>query len=563
MVSVVAPGYGGDVNFNGCYFALGVGTPTITNLMVFQVGYLEKTYFNNCEFGAVTNDVVQSGLNIADTANLMAIVNKNSDPTLQYVYTRLGNYSRDNSTFNHSKSSLKLTTANSQNCTYSQTVSSQNGVALTVAGSLQINAAYLSGAYTLPTVTISGLGITPQTFTASASSGTWQDWTFTATQTSGYDGNLTVTYTGQSATTTGAVYFDGLISTVFVTFARFYGYKFNTSTPVLTTDSIIQASKAVASAYTGIGISGTTITLTSNHSIREIYDYIHYYLQLPANLGTSEFFTSTDGVNFSSTYNLTLSGGNLTGIGNLSLGAMTLTRTTETTTVPITYLSGTAVFGNISVSGLVANSRVYLNNTTDNISLYNGVVAATSVSIPATWTANKTLDLRVTNVIGTTAYLPYQSAGFFTSSGASFTASQVLDSVYNGNAIDGSTVTYFTSDYPSIQVDFTSGSSVTIQELYAWYQYATHSSQGIVYYFKGLIAQDSVNYVIDVNIVDLFIDNTSGANILMVGGYLSRDNGTSYIYPLTAHSIIPVYDRAYIAGSTQILNNTNLIPALL
>ena len=84
-----------------------------------------------------------------------------------------------------------------------------------------------------------------------------------------------------------------------------------------------------------------------------------------------------------------------------------------------------------------------------------------------------------------------------------------------------------------------------------------------MYYFNGFTASDTVNYRIDPNIVDLFLDNTSGANIAFTGGYLARTDGSGYIYSLTAHSIIPVYDRAYIANSDQIRNMTSLIPALL
>jgi hypothetical protein len=217
------------------------------------------------------------------------------------------------------------------------------------------------------------------------------------------------------------------------------------------------------------------------------------------------------------------------------------------------------VFGNVTVSGLVANSRVRLNNTTDNIELYNAVVAGTSTTIPATWTADKTLDLRVTNVSGTTGYLPYQGAGTLTSSMASFSVSQTLDVNYT---IDGSTVTYFSTDYPNIEVDISSGTTFTIQELYCWFQYSTHSSQGIVYYFGGLFMQDSVNLRNDPAIIDLFLDNTSGANVRMVGGYFAKTDGADYIYSLTANSIIPVYDRAYVANSEEILNNVRLIPGL-
>ena len=109
------------------------------------------------------------------------------------------------------------------------------------------------------------------------------------------------------------------------------------------------------------------------------------------------------------------------------------------------------------ITGLVANSRVRVNNETDNIELYNSVVAGTSVTIPSFWTTDKTLDVRVTNVIGLTAYLPYQAAGSLTATGASFLIAQELDTVYNTNAINGSTVTEFSADYPNVQVDIDDG----------------------------------------------------------------------------------------------------------
>lgn len=345
---------------------------------------------------------------------------------------------------------------------------------------------------------------------------------------------------------------------------------------VISTDSSYQKGKSApmsqvqyvvvdevtASAITGITVSGAgnTVTLTSDHSISDIYAYLQWWGMQVANMEYEIPLVTTDSINYTSSYDWVLNGGDITGTGSLSLGAETLTVTSgETTTVPITYNSGAAVYGNITISGLVANSRVYLNNTTDNISIYNAVVAGTSVSIPVTWTADKALDLRVTNVIGTTAYLPFEALGTLTATMAQFTVTQELDTVYNTNAVNGSTITYFSTDYPNLQVDVSSGTTVSLQEMYAWYQYATHTAQGIVYYFGGIVAQDTANYVIQTAIIDLDLDNTSGHNILMNDGYLSKDDGTSYIYASTAHSIIPVYDRAYLANSNTISKKLNTI----
>lgn len=324
--------------------------------------------------------------------------------------------------------------------------------------------------------------------------------------------------------------------------------------------------EVAAAAITGITVNGgaNTVTITADHTIDEIYAYLQWWGMQIANMEYNIPLVTTDSINYSSTYNLTLNGGNITGTGTLSLGSNTLVVTAgETTSVPITYNSGANVYGNITIAGLVANSRVRVNNTTDNIQLYNAVVVGTSLSVPVTWTADKVLDLRVTNVNGSTAYFPYQATGTLTSSMAQFTVTQALDTVYNANAISGSTITYFSTDYPNIQVDISSGTTFTVQQLYAWFQYSIHSVNGIVFYFGGMTAQDAVNYLINISIVNLMLDNTSGHNVTMTGGYLQRSDLTSYIYASTANSIIPIYDRAYIPDSTHIKSNTDLIPALL
>ena len=137
------------------------------------------------------------------------------------------------------------------------------------------------------------------------------------------------------------------------------------------------------------------------------------------------------------------------------------------------------------------------------------------------------------NVIATTAYLPFQSAGTLTSSLAAFTVSQEIDSVYNTNAIDGSTITEFVADYPNVQVDIDDGDWATsVQRLYAWFEYAMHSSQGIITYFNGITAQDTLNYQVNTSVVDLEFDNVSASSIpiKITGAYIFRDDGTTVIY---------------------------------
>lgn len=207
----------------------------------------------------------------------------------------------------------------------------------------------------------------------------------------------------------------------------------------------------------------------------------------------------------------------------------------------------------IALSGLVSGSRVRINNQTDNIELYNAIVGATTLSVPITWTADKTLDVRVTYCSGTTAYLPFQQAASFTSNGATILVSQESDTIYNTNAIDGSTVTEFTPDYPNIQVDVSAGATTTPQRLYAAFCYFQNGSQGIVTFFNGMAAQDLLNYTINTGTADLRLDNTGSTPTIFTNAYLYRDDGTTVIYSGSG-SIQMDPKRAYDSKGTAILN---------
>jgi hypothetical protein len=59
---------------------------------------------------------------------------------------------------------------------------------------------------------------------------------------------------------------------------------------------ITETTTATVAAYTGISVNHSTqvITITSDHSIEEIYDYCYYNLCLSSSITYDEFFTSTD-----------------------------------------------------------------------------------------------------------------------------------------------------------------------------------------------------------------------------------------------------------------------------
>jgi hypothetical protein len=192
----------------------------------------------------------------------------------------------------------------------------------------------------------------------------------------------------------------------------------------------------------------------------------------------------------------------------------------------ISYTTGAGSFAAISISGLVANSRVQLYNVTDSTELANLVVAGTSQDAIFAWPGVRNVRLRVAKM----GYADYEATGQFLSSGMSFTASTPVDDVYVSNGVDGSTVTEFSADYPNVQIDINDPDGITsIQRLHAWYHYITESADGIRYFFGGLIAEDELNYRIVTSVVSIKLDNVSATPVMLVGARLYRDDNTTVI----------------------------------
>ena len=201
-----------------------------------------------------------------------------------------------------------------------------------------------------------------------------------------------------------------------------------------------------------------------------------------------------------------------------------------------------------SVTGIITGSRLQIYNVTTSTEIYNSVVSGTSYSATFTsgtgYTIGDTVRVRLTYQSGTTAYIPFTNSTVVNSAGWAVLGAQVADSIYNTNAIDGSTVTGLSSDYTHLYIDDTA--SVSVQEIYAWYQYDLMSSGGIANFFGGITAIDSVNYEIDVGIVNLLLDNTTGSPIQITGGYFYRSDGSVPIAS-TSGSIQMVSGKAYLA----------------
>ena len=298
----------------------------------------------------------------------------------------------------------------------------------------------------------------------------------------------------------------------------------------LIVDPVIVKSEAAASAITGITIdhAASTITITANTTIRDLYDYIHYNINQSTNPLYATPMTSADGVNFSSPYSVTVNTGvALSGTFALTLsGGATLTMNgTATSSGNITHTTGTKVWTRIALSGLTANSRVQLYDSTSSTELYNAVVAGTSLEYQTDWTTDHTIRYRISYVNGATAKNFIEASGTFSSGGLSVAIAQTDDAVYIANAISGSTVTGITITPSPARVKINlAGGTVSWASIYAYQVYWLYGATGIADEAAFIIASDTANYTL----YGFDIRNDSATALTLTGGW-GKDSVTDTI----------------------------------
>lgn len=539
-------------NFNTCSIGGVCGILDNNTSYVLDNGGIYTMLFDGCTFSE-PNLLQRTGVRFNTIAEGTSLLfrNINNDVTNQQEVRRGGIVDRDNSMTNHGLSALRFNVLFAGvPVTKSIKISAASGETITVLGALRFNAAYLTA--TPPSVTISGLGATPVTFTAPATADAWHDFLLQITNPQAYAGQFTLTFTGQSAANSTAPYcwMDGVFVDDFVTLTRHYGYQFGVSPKVNIDIYITQTNAATVGAYTGIAVDhlNQVITLTETHSITELYDYCKWNLCQTANIGYADFLTTNDGKAFFSDYDLVVDGCLLTGNGDPSL-SMELDEVTliNDGNVSIRVTDSTGTFVTIKISDLAIGSRVQLYDTNTSVELVNFIAAASTYTFYTKWTADHTVRMRTNLVSGLTANYPEEQFTTLTINGASFISSPNTDIIYEANAIDGSTVTEFSADYPNVQIDVSDPDNLTsVQRLYAWFRYNTMSVSGVQEFFGGIFAEDTVNYRIVTGVLDLKLDNTAPTPVVIVGARLYRDDGTTVIGGTGSIQMDP--DKAYVAS---------------
>lgn len=329
----------------------------------------------------------------------------------------------------------------------------------------------------------------------------------------------------------------------------------------------VSVNEGTAAALTGIAIVGdTSVTVTETHSLDELYAYCQWWAMQRDNMGYDIPLVTTDGVSYTSTYAWTIDAAiAITGTGSVDLGSEALTMGAGASSTFDWAYSTTKTWTRLSVTGLLAGSRVRVYNSTGAVEWSNAVVAGTSLEIQKEYTAAQTVDVRVTKL----GYLSWSQTAVYGSTGGAVLAGQEADAIYTANAIDGSLVTEFTADYPNVQIDVSDGDgTTTVQRIYAWFAYTLTSATGIVDFFGAMTAVDAANYEIDQSIANILLQNTSALATVVVGARLYRKDGTT-IFVAGTGPIQHDPSKAYLAldgiieGSTSFVESMRLQNAIL
>lgn len=379
----------------------------------------------------------------------------------------------------------------------------------------------------------------------------------------------------------------------------YLGFQSSVSEPIkqevrLVENSELVSNKTQAQVISGISINfgSSTLTLTEDHSAQALYDYYQYQLGESANMQYAEDFTKSGSSFDLGDWDLVVDGCTYT--GDITTSG-TITRSNDGKIIgTATDSSGTVVLLPWEIKNVEGTSRIQLWNVSDGKLIHTAKLSEGSGFYDVTGTYDDTqiasgdlVRLRVTCVVGTEAMLPVELNGVATATGITFQIEQKDDEVYNANAINGSelsktlhaTTGTLSADFVSpIGIDINDADGkVSAKEVYAFYTYTTTTSDGVHSWFGAINAIDTENYEIKVGAADIKLQNVGSVPVIVYGGRLFRDDGTSVLHgengdlPISMDTgmlalnvklqVDQSIDNNEMLNSTN--NNTKLIPGIL
>jgi hypothetical protein len=155
--------------------------------------------FTNCNFNYTTSLSYMSTSGEAQKLNKFYIERKDGDWNSNEIHTSEGSLHKNSGgrTAAFSLLAKPNASATAETLDYEWYIPAPSGVAVTVTGYMMKNSSY--GSSTRPSMTFSGMGITPVTVTMTDVADTWYAFSVAATQSTGASGVLTLTWATQSA----------------------------------------------------------------------------------------------------------------------------------------------------------------------------------------------------------------------------------------------------------------------------------------------------------------------------------------------------------------------------
>lgn len=570
----------GSANMAYCTFGSGLnkGVYSSSQALNYAQGGYNPLLADNCVFKEwpLAIDRVASNSQFLKPESFFKVRNANNDPSEQRSWYNWGEQCRDESVAHRGTSSVRMDAWYSDlAASISRTAAVVVGQTITVIGYLRFNSTF--GTATPPSVSISGLGITPATFTAPAVADTWHKFTLTVTNPQNYAGEFTISASGQSAADATGAYFwiDGVPFTDYVTSVRHYGYEFDGLAYRTVDPAITQATEATVAAYTEIDTldklyDRLNLWACENQGDAVFYSYAGPELDLGAfdlvvDAAAASAFAITgttvtikaDELLAGSTFTSVITSGTIAFHNGAAAGAT------------LVYVDGTGTSVPIIVGGVRNGTKVRVIRTDTSAELAIGTAGASGFAARVTWSTDLPIRADTVYCNGLDAEAEASALGTLTNAGALLTIVQVPCTIYEGNGIDGSAVTGLTLDAPNIEIDADEvDNAMTVQEIFAWYKNVMMTDAGIRTLFGGITPENAHKYRINVGVVPFKIDQKDAINSLVLsGGMLYRDDGTSI--RLAGSGVIEfVVDDVYESSAAEtslaaIKRNTDLIPALL
>lgn len=343
-----------------------------------------------CSIGA-TALVNNAAFMYPDTRNYVQVINGGGSPLDQRVVASSRLVSRDNSTSKRGTSAIRIDPKAAAAQTYAIQFLAASGVPARLRGAIRFNSAH--GTATPPSVTVSGLGITPVTYTAPATADAWHEWELVVTQNSGGDGLLTLTMTAQATnTTTSSAWFDGVVVPPYVTRARWYGDLLQDTVPTRTADPLLTYTEAAALAVAGVAIDhdAQTITVTAAVTAQDVWHYAIADLCKTANIGRAVHISSPDGTSFATSYEVILgTGGSISGRYSDANGAVV----------------------SAAISNIVPGSQILIKRTDTSAVMVNTAVAGSLYSLNVQTAAAIPISVRVRKASSAPYYQEWSATG--------------------------------------------------------------------------------------------------------------------------------------------------------